>query len=240
MAEERAGGCEVAGSMPDGAQCSFGCGADVVPGRRTHHRLAQRLSGLVHGHAAAAGSKQAQEAYLCVQLHQRSQCHELLSSVLDAVEASLRGGEEAASTKAGTDRYALAKDYFDEAIFTTNITFEGGGWSSELTSKLLDDAELVNLTVQKQLAETWKQLVPGSSTEVRITPSIQALHNHVVELAQKQQGQVGASSASSPDRCIWWAASWRTSNTAVVSTIDSSPLCGPDPHKHRRNLDRGM
>ncbi|GAK66085.1 folC bifunctional protein [Moesziomyces antarcticus] len=118
--------------------------------------------------------------------------HELLSSVLDAVEASLHGGEEAASTKAGTDRYALAKDYFDEAIFTTNITFEGGGWSSELTSKLLDDAELVNLTVQKQLAETWKQLVPGSSTEVRITPSIQALHNHVVELAQKQQqGQGG-------------------------------------------------
>lgn len=109
--------------------------------------------------------------------------HELLSSVLDAVEKGLDGET---ATSAGDARYQLAKDYFDQAIFTTNITFEGGGWSSELTSKLLDDAELVNLTVQKQLAETWKQLVPRSRTEVRITPSIQAMHNHVVELAQQE------------------------------------------------------
>ncbi|TKY89917.1 hypothetical protein EX895_001214 [Sporisorium graminicola] len=105
--------------------------------------------------------------------------HELLSSVLDAVENRLGG-------QPGSSRYSFAKDYFDQVIFTTNITFEGGGWSSELTSKLLDDADLVNLTVQNQLAETWKQLVPDSSTEVRITPSIQAMHNHVLELAQAQ------------------------------------------------------
>ncbi|SPO28629.1 related to tetrahydrofolylpolyglutamate synthase (met6+) [Ustilago trichophora] len=107
--------------------------------------------------------------------------HELLSAVLDAVEKGL-GGQPASETS----RYALAKDYFDEAIFTTNITFEHGGWSSELTSKLLDDTELVNLTVQKQLAETWKELVPGSSTQVRITPSIQAMHNHVLDIARRQ------------------------------------------------------
>ncbi|SJX64029.1 related to tetrahydrofolylpolyglutamate synthase (met6+) [Sporisorium reilianum f. sp. reilianum] len=107
--------------------------------------------------------------------------HELLSSVLDAVERGL-GGQP--SDDGGGSRYSLANDYFDQAIFTTNITFEGGGWSSELTSKLLDDADLVNLTVQNQLAETWKQLVPDSSTEVRITPSIQAMHNHVLETAQ--------------------------------------------------------
>ncbi|CDU25310.1 related to tetrahydrofolylpolyglutamate synthase (met6+) [Sporisorium scitamineum] len=111
--------------------------------------------------------------------------HELLSSVLDAVERGL-GGQPGSSSH-GTSRYSLAKDYFDQAIFTTNITFEGGGWSSELTSKLLDDADLANLTVQNQLAETWKQLVPESSTEVRITPSIQAMHNHVLEAAQNQQ-----------------------------------------------------
>ncbi|SPO28116.1 related to tetrahydrofolylpolyglutamate synthase (met6+) [Ustilago trichophora] len=112
--------------------------------------------------------------------------HELLSAVLDAVEKGL-GGQPASESS----RYALSKDYFDEAIFTTNITFEGGGWSSELTSKLLDDAELVNLTVQKQLAETWKELVPGSSTQVHITPSIQAMHNHVLDMAQQQGGKGG-------------------------------------------------
>ncbi|SAM84492.1 related to tetrahydrofolylpolyglutamate synthase (met6+) [Ustilago bromivora] len=109
--------------------------------------------------------------------------HELLSAVLDAVEKGLGG--DSAPTLDGS-KYALAKDYFDEAIFTTNITFEGGGWSSELTSKLLDDSDLVNLTVQKQLAETWKELVPGSSTEVKITPSIQAMHNHVVKIGGEQ------------------------------------------------------
>ncbi len=108
--------------------------------------------------------------------------HELLSSVLDTVEKSLGGGKSASE-------YSLARSYFDEAIFTTNVTFEGGGWSSELTSKLLDDAEVVNLTVQMQLAETWKELMPDSSTKVSITPSIQALHNHVVELAQEQASE---------------------------------------------------
>lgn len=111
--------------------------------------------------------------------------HELLSSVLDTVEKSL--GSPSSSSE-GSAKYQHAKDYFDEVIFTTNITFEGGGWSSELTSKLLDDKDLVNLTVQNQLAETWKELVPGSSTEVRITPSIQAMHNHVVEPAQQGGG----------------------------------------------------
>lgn len=107
--------------------------------------------------------------------------HELLSSVLDTVEKSLAGDETGC-------QYRRAKDYFDEVIFTTNITFEGGGWSSELTSKLLDDKDLVNLTVQNQLAETWKQLVPESSTKVRITASIQAMHDHVMEVAREGQG----------------------------------------------------
>ncbi|GAC92493.1 folylpolyglutamate synthase [Pseudozyma hubeiensis SY62] len=113
--------------------------------------------------------------------------HELLSSVLDAVETSL-AGEGSGPTKDESSRYRLAKDYFDQVIFTTNITFEGGGWSSELTSKLLDDKDLVNLTVQNQLAETWKELVPESRTDVRITPSIQAMHDHVLEVAQKEGG----------------------------------------------------
>ncbi|KAJ9473952.1 Folylpolyglutamate synthase [Pseudozyma hubeiensis] len=113
--------------------------------------------------------------------------HELLSSVLDSVEKSLAAGGSSSTTDESS-RYRLAKDYFDQIIFTTNITFEGGGWSSELTSKLLDDKDLVNLTVQNQLTETWKQLVPESRTEVRITPSIQAMHDHVLEVAQKEGG----------------------------------------------------
>lgn len=104
--------------------------------------------------------------------------HELLSSVLTAVNTGLGGTETG---------FELARDYFDEAIFTTNITFEGGGWSSELTSKLLDDRDLVNLTVQRQLEETWKELVPDSRTEVKVTPSIQAMHNHVMKLAEEEK-----------------------------------------------------
>lgn len=115
--------------------------------------------------------------------------HELLSAVLEAVEKGLSKGQ---ATSSDGSRFQIAQHYFDEAIFTTNITFEGGGWSSELTSKLLDDAELVNLTVQKQLAETWKELVPGSSTEIKITPSIQAMHNHVVKTAEEQAKQGGS------------------------------------------------
>ena len=56
--------------------------------------------------------------------------------------------------------------------------------------------------MQKQLAETWKQLVPNSSTEVRITPSIQAMHNHVVELAQKQKQQQQAQAQGEGVECL--------------------------------------
>ncbi|PWZ03693.1 FolC bifunctional protein [Testicularia cyperi] len=110
---------------------------------------------------------------------------ELLTSVLGTVECRLRdvSTQSTPSSDETAGKFPLASQFFDLVIFTTNITFEGGGWSSELTSKALDDSDLVNLTIQNELARTWASLAPASTSQVVVSPSIQATHDRIREFA---------------------------------------------------------
>lgn len=113
--------------------------------------------------------------------------HELLSSILHTIQHRL----------ADTD---ATNSFFDHVIFTTNITFDANstgaaGWSSELASNAVDPADLTNLTVQKQLQQTWSQLVPHSTTtQVHITSSIQAMHDMVTSMARQGDSNAAAKS----------------------------------------------
>lgn len=66
---------------------------------------------------------------------------------------------------------------FQEAIFTTNITWKSGSYSPELVSYNISSGEVKNLKVQIALSQTWKGL--DSNTKTMIMKDIESAVNYI-------------------------------------------------------------
>lgn len=60
---------------------------------------------------------------------------------------------------------------FQKAIFCTNLTFKDHSWKVDFVNNNVDPSELENLTLQRKLADAWKELDP--ETEVTVAPTIE-------------------------------------------------------------------
>ncbi|PAV21007.1 tetrahydrofolylpolyglutamate synthase [Pyrrhoderma noxium] len=66
------------------------------------------------------------------------------------------------------------KDIFDHVIFTSNITYTGGTFKSDLTSRTVVEEKVDPLKVQRGLSEAWSQLVPEFPKDnVHVMPSVE-------------------------------------------------------------------
>lgn len=74
---------------------------------------------------------------------------------------------------------------FDHVIFTTNVTWSDGHYSSDLVLKASSEDAVSKLEVQKQLAETWNKLdqAQGFSSRKHIFPDIETGVNFIRSLA---------------------------------------------------------
>ncbi|KAF1817022.1 FolC bifunctional protein [Eremomyces bilateralis CBS 781.70] len=76
---------------------------------------------------------------------------------------------------------------FTHVIFTTNVTSHSG-YKPDLASLNASATQVTELTVQKQLAEVWKQL--DGTSEISIFPSIEAAVGKAREIAGKTEAKV--------------------------------------------------
>ncbi|KAL7271008.1 hypothetical protein RUND412_006265 [Rhizina undulata] len=60
-------------------------------------------------------------------------------------------------------------DLFEHAIFCTNVTWKEQGWKPDLVAAKTDTNDLTELTVQKGLAQAWRDIQPNSKTQVMST-----------------------------------------------------------------------
>lgn len=58
------------------------------------------------------------------------------------------------------------KSPFSHCIFTTNITFKESGYKPDLVEARADNAAVISLKVQKELATVWNEVDPQTTTEV--------------------------------------------------------------------------
>lgn len=72
---------------------------------------------------------------------------------------------------------------FDEVIFTTNVTWTSGSYSSDLVSMNTSKEQVDNLEVQKSLAEKWITL-DGKRSKIHVTSSIEAAHELIKQLGE--------------------------------------------------------
>lgn len=73
--------------------------------------------------------------------------------------------------------------HFEDAIFTTNVTWSSGSYSADLVSMNTSKEEVDNLKVQKDLAQEWDKLHKGSN--LHVTASIEESVNHINNLGDE-------------------------------------------------------
>ncbi|KIY74166.1 FolC bifunctional protein [Cylindrobasidium torrendii FP15055 ss-10] len=98
-----------------------------------------------------------------------------LKTMLTRTESQLKlvGSEENADT------------YFDDVIFCTNVTYADGAFKGDLTAVAIPQSELTELTVQHQLEQAWKELVPSFPSEsIHVVPSIEHAVNIVRRISE--------------------------------------------------------
>ncbi|PGH14055.1 hypothetical protein AJ80_06059 [Polytolypa hystricis UAMH7299] len=78
---------------------------------------------------------------------------------------------------------------FTHAIFCTNVTFKEAGYRPDLVSVNTNSSDVEKLSVQKALAETWKQLSP--STDVQVKCTIEEAVDFVRDLAASEAKKLG-------------------------------------------------
>ncbi|KAK2766690.1 Folylpolyglutamate synthetase [Arachnomyces sp. PD_36] len=87
-----------------------------------------------------------------------------------------------------------AEKPFTHVVFCTNVTYKESGYRPDLVSLKTNSAEVDKLEVQKDLADTWKEIDPG--TEVQVKGTIEEAVQFVRELASKEnQKSSGAEEA---------------------------------------------
>ncbi|CAR28576.1 hypothetical protein ZYGR_0S02100 [Zygosaccharomyces rouxii] len=72
---------------------------------------------------------------------------------------------------------------FDQVIFTTNVTWTSGSYSSDLVSMNTSKEQVDNLEVQKSLAEKWTAL-DGQRSKIHVTSSIEAAYTLIRQLEE--------------------------------------------------------
>ncbi|KAH8118386.1 tetrahydrofolylpolyglutamate synthase [Phellopilus nigrolimitatus] len=75
------------------------------------------------------------------------------------------------------------KFFFDHVIFCSNVTYADGAFKGDLTSRVVAEATVDPLKVQRELADAWSSLLPDYPKEnIHVKPSIQHAVQYVREL----------------------------------------------------------
>lgn len=74
---------------------------------------------------------------------------------------------------------------FEEAIFTTNVTWESGSYNPDLVSINVSQEQVEKLEVQKQLANDWNSILPESTGNV--TSSIENAFKSLLKTANDEE-----------------------------------------------------
>ncbi|KAL3232667.1 Folylpolyglutamate synthase [Nakaseomyces bracarensis] len=74
---------------------------------------------------------------------------------------------------------------FEEAIFTTNVTWESGSYNPDLVSINVSQEQVDKLEVQRQLATDWEEISPNSKAHV--TSSIEKAFNLLSKRADNEE-----------------------------------------------------
>lgn len=81
---------------------------------------------------------------------------------------------------------ALGKDKpFTHAVFCTNVTYKEAGYRPDLVSMNTNASDVQALSVQRNLADTWAKIDPG--TEVAVKPTIEEAVDLVRSIARNQE-----------------------------------------------------
>lgn len=84
---------------------------------------------------------------------------------------------------------SLGNCTFTHAIFCTNVTYKEAGYRPDLVSINTNSADVGSLSVQKTLADTWKEISPD--TEVYVKPTIEEAVDVVHVIANSEREKNG-------------------------------------------------
>jgi len=78
--------------------------------------------------------------------------------------------------------------FFDTVIFCTNVTYAGGHFKGDLTSRSIETAGTNPVKVQNELAAIWLSLIPEFPTnDVHVLPSIE----HAIRVVEGIRSDAG-------------------------------------------------